>query len=167
MHAQLVRCIVLDTQVLIHAQLVRIVLETQVLIHAQLVLIVLNTQVLIHAQLVRIVLDTQVLIHAQLVRIVQDTQVLVHAQLVRIVLETQVLTKLDSLVHWTSSPSFQVADQAHTVSRATFLCPFRHCKANTEAFLCGYVPNTLHNCFKTVCSPSHFKITGFLLTITK
>jgi hypothetical protein len=117
------------------------------------------------AQLVRIILDTQVLIHAQLVRIILDTQVLIHAQLVRIILDTQVLTTLDSLVHWTSSTSFQVADQAHTASRATFLGPYRHCKANAEAFLCCYVPNTLHNSFKTVRNPSNFKITGLLLTM--
>jgi hypothetical protein len=111
-HGQLLRCIGLDSQVLVHAQLVRIILDTQVLIHAQLVRSILDTHVLIRAQLVRIILDTQVLIHAQPVRIILDTQVLIHARLVRIVLDTQVLTKLDSLVHQTSRPSFQVADQA-------------------------------------------------------
>jgi hypothetical protein len=46
--------------------------------------IVLESKVLIHAQLVRIILDTLVLIHAQLVRIIPDTLVIIHAQLVRI-----------------------------------------------------------------------------------
>jgi hypothetical protein len=118
-----------------------IVLDSKALIHPRLVrCIVLDKHVLIHAQVVRcIVLDTQVIIHAQRKRcIVLDTHVLIH------VLDAHILTKLDSLVHWTSSPSFQVADQAHAASRAAFLCPYMHCKANAEG------------CFRVWLRAEHF-----------